>query len=109
MADSANSSSLPASNGKTILITGITGYIASTIGMLALSKGYSIRVTSRSESNVAALREGPYKPYVSRVSIVEVPDITVPGAFDSAVKGTPLHLSLSSPIIGYCNLTLLPY
>ena len=79
--------SLPPSNGKIILITGINGYIASVLGHLVLSKGYFLRGTSRSKISVRDLLDGAYKPYSSRVTIHEVPDITAPGAFDEAVKG----------------------
>ncbi len=80
---------IPTPNGKTVLITGINGYIASTLGLHLLKKGYSIRGTSRKTSSAAPLLNGPYSPYQDRVTIYEVPDITVANAFDEAVKGTP--------------------
>ena len=83
--------SLPPSNDKLVLISGINGYIASSIGMQLLEKGYSIRGTARSAKSTQALVEGPYAQYAhaspSRVQILEVPDMTVDGAFDEAVKG----------------------
>ncbi|KAI9721280.1 MAG: hypothetical protein M1812_002442 [Candelaria pacifica] len=89
--------SLPASNGRTVLITGINGYIASGIGMQVLSKGYNLRGTSRSFERTAALMDGAYKKYVSRIEIVEVPDITAPGAFDKTVRGVYAILHTASP------------
>lgn len=80
--------SIPASNGKVVLITGINGYIGSKIGLDALSQGYSIRGTSRSVASSHALLAGPFAPYTDRIEIFEVPDITVPKAFDAAVKGS---------------------
>lgn len=78
----------PASNGKTVLITGINGYIASVLGLHLLAKGYSIRGTSRSKTSSQALVEEAYASYKDRVEIYEVPDITAAGAFDEAAKGT---------------------
>lgn len=78
---------LPASNGKTILITGINGYIASVLGQLLLSKGYSIRGTTRRTVASDSLLKGPYAPYKERIQIYEIPDMTASGAFDEAAKG----------------------
>lgn len=79
--------SLPTCNGKTVLITGINGYIASRIGHDLLKRGYKIRGTSRSKPSTEALLNGAYNEFASRVQMVAVPDMTVPGAFDEAVKG----------------------
>jgi len=90
--------SLPPSNGKTLLVTGINGYIASSLGELILSKGYTLRGTSRSLDSTEPLTGGAYAPFVSRVEIIEVPNITVPGAFDKAVKGVHGIFHTASPI-----------
>jgi nucleoside-diphosphate-sugar epimerase len=82
--------SLPVSNGKTVLITGINGYIASVLGQLLLTKGYSIRGTTRRSISSEPLLNGPYEPYQNRVKIYEIPDMTVDGAFDEAAKGMVL-------------------
>jgi nucleoside-diphosphate-sugar epimerase len=80
--------SLPESNGHLVLISGVNGYIAAQTAKAFLDKGYSVRGTSRSyvssESLIEVLDE-----YVKagRFEVVEVPDITIPGAFDAAVKG----------------------
>ena len=78
---------LPASNGQTVLITGINGYIASVLGQHLLAKGYSIRGTSRRSASSESLLKGAYAPYKERVKTYEVADITATGAFDEAVKG----------------------
>lgn len=75
------------SNNKTVLITGINGYIASVLGLHLLSKGYSIRGTARKASTTEALLKGPYASYAERVKMYSVPDMTVDGAFDDASKG----------------------
>ena len=79
--------SSPTSNGEVVLVSGINGYIASTIGLDLLQKGYTLRGTSRSAHSADALLKGAYKNYVDRVQMVSVPDMTIPGAFDEAVKG----------------------
>lgn len=98
-------SQIPASNGKTVLISGINGYIASVLGLQLLSKGYSIRGTARKIGTTDALVRGPYAPfgpYGDRVQIYEVADMTVSGAFDEAVKGTRLPV----PTVQTHELTL---
>lgn len=79
---------IPPRNGKTVLITGINGYIASVLGLALLEKGYSLRGTSRRTASTEPLLKGPYAPYADRIKIYEVPDMTVDGAFDEAVKGS---------------------
>jgi nucleoside-diphosphate-sugar epimerase len=78
---------LPPSNGKTVLVTGINGYIGSTIGLLVLSKGYTLRGTTRRLNNVKSLLEGPFKPYADRLEIFEVLDMTAANAYKDAVAG----------------------
>jgi len=90
--------SLPPSNGKTLLVTGINGYIASSLGELILSKGYNLRGTSRSLASTEPLLGGAFAPFASRIEILEVPDITVAGAFDKAVKGVHGIFHTASPI-----------
>lgn len=79
--------SIPPSNGKIVLISGINGYIASAIGLELLKEGYTLRGTSRSSHGASALLDGAYKMYKDRVQMVSIHDMTVPGAFDEAVKG----------------------
>ena len=88
--------SLPASNGKTVLLTGINGYIASVLGQLLLSKGYSLRGTTRRKASADSLISGPYAPYAERVRVFEIPDVTIEGAFDEAATG---QLSILSQAI----------
>jgi nucleoside-diphosphate-sugar epimerase len=79
---------IPKSNGKTVLITGINGYIASVLGMQLLKEGYSIRGTARRAHTSEPLLHGPYAQYLDRVELFEVRDMTIDGAFDKAAKGT---------------------
>jgi nucleoside-diphosphate-sugar epimerase len=72
-----------------VLISGLNGYIAAVTAKHFLEKGYSVRGTVRKVASAQSLVDGPLKPYAStgQLTVVEVPDITVDGAFDEAVKG----------------------
>ena len=74
-------------HGKIVLVTGINGYIASNLGLDLLKKGYTVRGTSRSVASKATLLDGPFRGFEDYFEYYHVPDITVPGAFDEAVKG----------------------
>jgi nucleoside-diphosphate-sugar epimerase len=73
------------SNGL-VLVTGANGYIAARTVEAFLQAGYSVRGSVRSKKSATELVEA-LSEYASRLEIAEVPDITVPGAFDEAVKG----------------------
>lgn len=79
--------SLPHPNGKTVLVSGINGYIASVIGLDLLQKGYNVRGTARKASSTDPLVHDVYKHYADRFEAVSVPDMAAAGAFDEAVKG----------------------
>jgi nucleoside-diphosphate-sugar epimerase len=71
-----------------VLISGVNGYIASRTAETFLKAGYSVRGTIRSSKSGKSLLDVLSK-YTStgQFEVVEVPDITVDGAFDQAVKG----------------------
>jgi len=80
--------SLPESNGRIVLISGVNGYIASQTAKAFLDAGYSVRGTVRNlSSGENLLQVLEVFVQVGRFEIVEVKDITVNGAFDKAVKG----------------------
>ncbi|TAQ91009.1 hypothetical protein B7494_g608 [Chlorociboria aeruginascens] len=89
---------IPASNRKVVLITGVNGYIASVLGQLLLTNGYTVRGTTRRVASTEPLLNGPWAAYKDRVQIYEVPDMTVDGAFDEAVKGVDGIFHTASPI-----------
>jgi nucleoside-diphosphate-sugar epimerase len=76
------------SDKGTVLISGVNGYIASRTAESFLKAGYSVRGTVRSLKSGKAL-EDVLSEYTSsgKFKLVEVPDITVDGAFDKAVEG----------------------
>jgi nucleoside-diphosphate-sugar epimerase len=90
---------LPSSNGLTILITGFNGYIASNLAHYFLTLGYSVRGTVRTTLKSSfILNSTAFKPYVSRIKISVIPDITIKDAFNEAVQGTHAIFHLATPI-----------
>lgn len=83
---------------KIVLVTGINGYIAATIGLQLLKQGYTVRGVSRSADAKERLLSGPYRGYESQFQHVVVKDITLPGAFDEAVRGVTSIIHTSSPV-----------
>ncbi|OJJ85713.1 uncharacterized protein ASPGLDRAFT_123734 [Aspergillus glaucus CBS 516.65] len=85
---------------KTILITGVNGYLASNIATAVLNAGYRLRGTCRSKERASRLLNGPWKPYVDRIEIAEVPDLCEVSGFDEAVKGVSAIIHTAAPVIG---------
>ncbi|KAK3994402.1 hypothetical protein QBC44DRAFT_322633 [Cladorrhinum sp. PSN332] len=83
-------------NKGTVLITGLNGYIAGVTAEAFLKAGYSVRGTVRSAASAKPLLDA--LAHYGRLSVVEVPDITQPGAFDEAVKGINYIAHLASPV-----------
>lgn len=75
---------------RLILISGVNGYIAAVAAKHFLEHGYFVRGTVRNIASAKELIDGPLSEFATagRFEVVEVPDITVDGAFDEAVKGT---------------------
>ena len=83
---------------KIVLVTGISGYIASQLGLQLLQKGYTVRGTSRSSVAKDHLLAGAFKGYDSQYEHAEVKDMTAKGAFDEAVKGVHAIIHTASPV-----------
>jgi nucleoside-diphosphate-sugar epimerase len=74
--------------GETVLITGVNGLIASHIADQLLAAGYAVRGTVRSTSKNAWMKQYfATRHPEEQFTLVEVPDISVSGCFDDAVKG----------------------
>lgn len=85
---------------QTLLVTGANGFVALHIVRESLEKGYYVRGTVRSESSIAKIRD-TFSQYADKLSLVVVPDITVPEnyapAFANPVKPiTGVH-SIAAP------------
>ncbi|KAK6348016.1 hypothetical protein TWF718_005837 [Orbilia javanica] len=83
-----------------VLITGATGYIAGWVVKYYLDAGYSVRGTSRSKASAQPLIDTLVSQGYSSsdIEIYEIADITVPGAFDEAVKDVQVIAHLASPV-----------
>ncbi|KAK2126390.1 hypothetical protein NOF04DRAFT_16419 [Fusarium oxysporum II5] len=68
--------------GGLILITGANGYIASVAVHVFLQRGYRVRGTVRSITANTWMKTF----FGSNFELVQVPDISTPGAFDEALK-----------------------
>lgn len=83
-----------------VLVTGINGYIASATAKWFLDAGYNVRGTARNRQSSLELLHEVFSEHIEsgRFEVVEVKDMTVPGAFDEAVKGVSAIAHLAAPI-----------
>lgn len=72
-----------------VLVTGINGFIGAHVAKDLLEHGWAVRGTARKPESVKVLTDGPFKKYADegKFTLAQVPDMTVDGAFDEAVKG----------------------
>jgi nucleoside-diphosphate-sugar epimerase len=79
-------SALP--KGSLVLVTGANGWIASHVIDQLLQAGYNVRGSVREDSKAAWLKEYVADKYgAGKFEVVVVPDMSIDGAFDEAVKG----------------------
>lgn len=79
-----------------VLITGATGYVGNHTLHEFLKAGYRARVAVRSQESADKLA-GIHKQFETRLEYAIVPDITIAGAFDEAVKGVDGIVHMASP------------
>lgn len=78
-----------------VLITGFTGYIGSNIADQFLAAGYNVRGTSRTIEKGTSMQKALSERHGDgRVEVVAVPNMSIDGAFDEAVKGERRKTSL---------------
>ena len=79
-------SALP--KGSLVLVTGANGFIASHVVDQLLQAGFNVRGTVREAAKADWLKEYVVEKYgKGRFEVAVVPDMSVKGAFDEAVKG----------------------
>ncbi|KAM0811824.1 hypothetical protein AB5N19_12180 [Seiridium cardinale] len=82
-----------------VLVTGANGYIAARTVEAFLHAGYSVRGTVRSSASAGGLLAAlPDAVSQGRLEIAVIPDITLVGAFDEAIKGVTAIAHLASPV-----------
>lgn len=82
----------------TVLITGATSFVATPVIKLFLQNGYHVRGQVRNEKSAQKVRK-VFPDAGDALTTVDVPDITVPGAFDEAVRGVVGVVHAASPFV----------
>jgi nucleoside-diphosphate-sugar epimerase len=81
------------SSDQIVLVTGVSGFLASHVADQFLQAGYKVRGTTREVSKVDSIKKAFDSKYgEGRLEVVAVPDITLDGAFDEAVKGIRMSI-----------------
>ncbi|KAM0325183.1 hypothetical protein ACHAQA_007722 [Verticillium albo-atrum] len=86
-----------------ILLTGATGFIGFRVLVEALKAGYAVRCAVRSSQAIKRILATPsiraLRPNEHQLYWAFVPDMSVPGAYDEAVKGVKyiIHCAASAP------------
>ena len=82
-------------------MTGGTGHIGYRTLVQLLEAGYKVRAAVRNQPGFDKIANLPStKKYQSELTSVVVPDITIPGAYDEAVKGVKYVVHVASPLMG---------
>jgi uncharacterized protein YbjT (DUF2867 family) len=72
--------------GKSVLITGGSGFVAAHVLNAFLARGYNVRTTVRNEESAEKVRQS-HSQYLNQLSFAIVKDVAEPGGHDEAVKG----------------------
>lgn len=69
-----------------LLLTGASGFAASSIALLALRRGFSVRLALRKQSQADLWHSKHGEEWKDKLQVAIVPDFTAPGAFDLAAE-----------------------
>ncbi|KAG8416293.1 hypothetical protein J3458_006886 [Metarhizium acridum] len=84
-----------------VLLTGATGMIGFKTLAELLENGYTVRAAVRNQAGFDRISSLPsVQKYKPQLTSFIVPDITVPGAYDEAVKGVKYIVHIASPLAG---------
>jgi nucleoside-diphosphate-sugar epimerase len=90
------------SESPLVLLTGGTGHLGFKTLLDTLQAGYRVRAAVRSSSKKDIILSNPafkaLKADPDQLSFVEVADLAVPGAYDTAVKDVDFIIHIASPI-----------
>lgn len=84
-------------SNRTVLVTGVSGYLGTAVAVNLLHNGLNVRGTVRTEKQGEAFAEA-YTQYKDQFSYVVVSSITEEGAFDEAVIGVEYICHTASPV-----------
>ncbi|TFK56925.1 NAD(P)-binding protein [Heliocybe sulcata] len=87
-----------------IVVTGITGYVASHVGLAALQAGYRVRGTVRSLGRTEEIKAA-YSKYgadISKLEFVELDDLESEAKFSNAIRGADgvAHVAIPGSVPG---------
>ncbi|USP80384.1 hypothetical protein yc1106_07658 [Curvularia clavata] len=84
---------------KTVLITGVSGFVGIQILKSFVSAGYFVRGSVRTQKSAVQVSNAANRLGVlgSKFELVIVPDITAPGSFDSHLDGVDGIVHVASP------------
>ncbi|GAA6011972.1 hypothetical protein JCM10207_003445 [Rhodosporidiobolus poonsookiae] len=85
-----------ASQPRTVLLTGISGFLGAATALEFLRRGWHVRGTVRSQDKADAWLD-KYPEYASKLSFSLVPDLSAPNAFAGAIKGVDAVAHIASP------------
>lgn len=85
-------------NGKTILVTGGSGFLAAHVLNSFLSRGYNVRTTVRNDNSAEKVKKSHSK-YLNQLTFAIVPDVETEGSHDEAVKGVDGVIHTASPFV----------
>ena len=86
--------------GSWVLVTGITGLVASHVAKQFLDRGYKVRGTVRDLVKASWLRDDLFKSHAEKgnLDLVVVSDLGADNAFDDAVKGMSAIIHLATVV-----------
>jgi len=98
--------------GSWVLVTGASGFLASHVVWQFLNRGFRVRGTVRDVRQCQWLLEGRFKTYAESgaLKLVAVPDLSLDGAYDEAIKGVAaiLHIAYVTRIVPDPNEVITP-
>jgi nucleoside-diphosphate-sugar epimerase len=90
-----------------VLLTGGTGFLGAAILVDLLKSGFRVRVAARSQEKIDRVLAAPSISVLNKTSseleFVIVPDMTVVGAYDDAVRGVDFIIHAAAPLPGATN------
>ncbi|KAM0321920.1 hypothetical protein ACHAQA_009817 [Verticillium albo-atrum] len=88
-------------SAQLLVITGVSGHVGFRVLAEALGRGNRVRaVIRKSEQSENIKNTDSVKPYVAQLEFAVVPDLLLPGAFDTTLQGATEVIHVASPLPG---------